>query len=64
MPKEISPLDGRYAGRLGDLAELFCEQSLMRHRCRVELAWLEALAATGRFFQLDAAGSAAIRRAR
>ena len=55
MPKEISPLDGRYADRLGDLAGLFCEQALMQYRCRVELAYLEALADTGRFFQLDPA---------
>ena len=64
MPKEISPLDGRYAGRLGELAELFCEQSLMRSRCFVELAYLEALADTGRFFALDDAERAAIRKER
>ena len=62
MPKEISPLDGRYADRLGDLAGLFCEQALMQYRCRVELAYLEALADTGRFFQLDPAERAALRR--
>ncbi len=64
MPKEISPLDGRYAGRLGELAELFCEQSLMRSRCFVELAYLEALADTGRFFALDDVERAAIRKER
>ena len=64
MPKEISPLDGRYAGRLGELAELFCEQALMRSRCEVELAYLEALADTGRFFALDEAARAALRRER
>ena len=64
MPKEISPLDGRYAGRLGDLAELFCESSLMRSRCFVELAYLEALGDTGRFFRLDDPERAAIRRER
>ncbi len=62
MHKEISPLDGRYTNRLGDLAELFSEQSLMRSRCRVELTWLEALAATGRFFELDAAERAVLRK--
>ena len=64
MPKEISPLDGRYAGRLGDLAELFCESALMRSRCVVELAYLEALADTGRFFALADAERAAIRKER
>ena len=64
MRREISPLDGRYADKLGDLAELFCEQALMRRRCFVELAYLEALADTGRFFALDAAERAAIRKER
>jgi adenylosuccinate lyase len=64
MHKEISPLDGRYYNRLGELAELFCESSLMRSRCFVELAYLEALADTGRFFRLDAAERAAIRKER
>ena len=64
MPKEISPLDGRYAGRLADLAELFCEQALMRSRCFVELAYLEALADTGRFFAIDDAERAALRKER
>ena len=62
MHKEISPLDGRYHDRLGDLAELLCEPSLMRSRCFVELAYLEALADTGRFFTIDAAERAAIRK--
>lgn len=64
MHKEISPLDGRYAGRLGDLAELFCESALMRSRCAVELAYLEALADTGRFFALADGERAAIRKER
>ena len=62
MHKEISPLDGRYHNRLNDLAEQFCEPSLMRSRCRVELAYLEALADTGRFFTLGADERAAIRK--
>ncbi len=64
MHKEISPLDGRYHDRLGDLAELLCEQSLMRSRCVVELAYLEALADTGRFFSIDADERIAIRKER
>ena len=64
MNKSISPLDGRYAGRLGDLAELFCEPALMRSRCLVELAYLEALAGTGRFFALAETERAAIRKER
>jgi adenylosuccinate lyase len=40
----LSPLDGRYAGKLADLRTLFSEAGLMRERVRVECAWLLALA--------------------
>jgi adenylosuccinate lyase len=41
----LSPLDGRYAGKLGDVARIFSEAGLMRERVRVECAWFLALAA-------------------
>jgi adenylosuccinate lyase len=41
----LSPLDGRYAGKLADVRDLFSEAGLMRERVRVECAWLLALAA-------------------
>jgi adenylosuccinate lyase len=41
----LSPLDGRYAGKVSALREHFSEFALIRHRVRVELAWLCALAA-------------------
>lgn len=41
----ISPLDGRYAGRLGDLRVLLSEYGLIRARVRVEVRWLQHLAA-------------------
>src|SRR5258706_15062893 len=41
----LSPLDGRYARTVDPLREHFSEQALIRHRVKVELAWLEALAA-------------------
>jgi adenylosuccinate lyase len=41
----LSPLDGRYARKLGDVRALFSEAGLMRERSRVECAWLLALAA-------------------
>jgi adenylosuccinate lyase len=41
----LSPLDGRYAGKLAPLREVFSEAGLMRERVRVECAWLLALAA-------------------
>src|SRR5271166_1397752 len=39
----LSPLDGRYAAKLGVLRELFSEAGLMRERTRVECAWLLCL---------------------
>ena len=41
----LSPLDGRYAGKVAALREHFSEFGLIRHRVRIELAWLSALAA-------------------
>ena len=40
----LSPLDGRYRGKVAALAEHFSEYALIRERVRVELGWLEALA--------------------
>jgi adenylosuccinate lyase len=41
----LSPLDGRYARTADPLRQYFSEQGLIRYRVKVELAWLEALAA-------------------
>jgi adenylosuccinate lyase len=41
----LSPLDGRYARTLDPLRAYFSEQALIGYRVRIELAWLEALAA-------------------
>jgi adenylosuccinate lyase len=41
----LSPLDGRYARTADPLRAYFSEQALIRYRVRVELAWLQALAA-------------------
>ena len=43
----LSPLDGRYGDRLAHLSDYFSEKALMRSRCEIELAWLEALDGTG-----------------
>jgi adenylosuccinate lyase len=40
----LSPLDGRYAGKLSAVRDLFSEAGLMRERVRVECAWVLALA--------------------
>ena len=41
----LSPLDGRYAGKLAEVRRLFSEAGLMRERVRVECAWFLSLAA-------------------
>src|ERR1700734_1251333 len=40
----LSPLDGRYAGKLAPVRHVFSEAGLMRERVRVECAWFLALA--------------------
>jgi adenylosuccinate lyase len=40
----LSPLDGRYQGRLGDLRQIFSETGLNRHRVWVEVNYLIELA--------------------
>jgi len=41
----LSPLDGRYAGKLTGLRSLTSEAGLIRQRVRVEIAWFRTLAA-------------------
>ena len=41
----ISPLDGRYAGQLGEVDAAFSESALVQRRFAVEVAWLRTLAA-------------------
>ena len=41
----LSPVDGRYQDRVGALRQYFTELGLIRLRVRVEIAWLETLAA-------------------
>src|SRR5438093_10211089 len=41
----LSPLDGRYAKTLDPLRVYFSEQALIGYRIRIELDWLQALAA-------------------
>jgi adenylosuccinate lyase len=40
----LSPLDGRYAGKLSAVRRMFSEAGLMRERVRVECAWFLTLA--------------------
>lgn len=39
----ISPIDGRYASKCGELKEIFSEYGLIKRRVLVECVWLEAL---------------------
>jgi adenylosuccinate lyase len=41
----LSPLDGRYSRSADPLRAYFSEQALIRYRTRIELDWLQALAA-------------------
>ena len=40
----VSPIDGRYGSKTEDLRPIFSELGLIRHRVRVEVRWLLALA--------------------
>ncbi len=50
----LSPLDGRYAGKLDALRPQFSEYGLIRRRLQVELEWLKALAAEPHFAEIPA----------
>ncbi len=39
----LSPLDGRYAAKIDKLRPILSEAGFMRHRVKVEVAWLQAL---------------------
>ena len=43
----LSPLDGRYAGRLAPLRPLMSEQGYMHRRVQVEISWFIALSDAG-----------------
>ncbi len=40
----ISPIDGRYASKTGELRDFFSEFGLIKHRVLVEIRWFQALA--------------------
>jgi adenylosuccinate lyase len=45
MITAISPIDGRYAGKVDELTDAFSEYALIRNRVLVEVLWLKALCA-------------------
>jgi len=48
----LSPLDGRYAGKVDALREHFSEFGLIKSRLKVEIEWLKALAAEPHFTEI------------
>ena len=50
----LSPLDGRYAGKVDALREHFSEFGLIKARLKVEIEWLKALAAEPHFSEIAA----------
>ena len=59
----LSPLDGRYAGRLAPLRPLLSEFGLMHRRVQVEVEWFIALSDAGlpEFLPLTAAARGMLR---
>jgi len=57
----LSPLDGRYAAQLTDVAAAFSEAALLKARLGVEVEWLLALAACPEIGELSPLPEAALR---
>jgi adenylosuccinate lyase len=60
----LSPLDGRYAGKVDALRPIFSEFGLIKARVHVEVEWLLALAAEPGIVELAPFGTAATSRLR
>ena len=60
----LSPLDGRYAGKVDALRPIFSEYGLIRARVKVEVEWLLALAAEPGIVELKPFSASAIQRLR
>ncbi|AXK71876.1 adenylosuccinate lyase [Lysobacter sp. TY2-98] len=60
----LSPLDGRYAGKVDALRPVFSEFGLIRARVKVEVEWLIALAAEPGIAELPAFPDPAVSRLR
>jgi adenylosuccinate lyase len=56
----LSPLDGRYAGKLESLRVHFSEFGLIRRRIQVEIEWLKALAAVPQLSEVGPFSAATI----
>jgi adenylosuccinate lyase len=60
----LSPLDGRYAGKVDALRPIFSEYGLIKARVRVEIEWLLALSAEPAITELPAFADATAARLR
>ncbi len=60
----LSPLDGRYAGKVEHLREFFSEYALIKYRLHVEIEWLIALANEPKIVQLKPFSEATVRALR
>ncbi len=60
----LSPLDGRYAGKVAALRPVFSEFGLIKARVAVEVEWLLALAADAAVIELPALSESAVARLR
>ncbi|HEY1137214.1 MAG TPA: adenylosuccinate lyase, partial [Xanthomonadaceae bacterium] len=60
----LSPLDGRYAGKVDALRPIFSEYGLIKARVKVEVEWLLALAAEPGIVELQPFSDAAVSRLR
>jgi adenylosuccinate lyase len=56
----LSPLDGRYAGKVDALRPQFSEFGLIHRRLQVEIEWLKALAAEPHFAEIPAFSPATV----
>ena len=56
----LSPLDGRYGGKIASLRPYFSEFGLIKHRVLVEVEWLKALASNTAIAEVPAFSNAAV----
>jgi adenylosuccinate lyase len=56
----LSPLDGRYGGKIASLRPYFSEFGLIKHRVLVEVEWLKALASATEIAEVPAFSKAAV----
>ncbi|MBU2455649.1 MAG: adenylosuccinate lyase [Proteobacteria bacterium] len=57
MINALTALDGRYAGLTTDIAEIFSEYGLIKHRVFVEIEWLKFILIDLKLAQLDGQGA-------